>query len=1286
MRRCVQLIFITIINFIIFNLINGTTYPHAQKQDLRFYHLTTENGLSNASVHVIFQDSKGFLWFGTEGGLNRFDGYNFKTYFHNSEDTASISNDFVRSICEDDYGNLWIGTDDGGLNYFNVEQQQFVCFLNDTLDNDNTERRIFAVNNSVHGGLWIGSYGGGLHKLTFSEEVNNGNIKLSAENIRANVKFKQFKHDSNNHKSLHNNHIYGMFEDKTGILWLATDFGGRFPGALIKIISDKSGNNLDFTNYSVENTGFGSTSPMYVYSTQDGKIWVSSWGGGLNEFNLETEKFTPYKNDPKNQFSISSNNTYCMIEDIYKNFWISTYGGGINIMPFNKPYTFVNYKNDPNDQYSLSSNQIKSAIFDRSGNFWLGTLQNGIDKIRFRKQFYQNYEVKDINVIFSAGSGNIWIGSPEGLYKFDPQKGKTISIFNKKNNVRNLPDYEIITICEDKFGNLWMGTRNGYLYKYDKNKNFTNYNNAKILEYFSLYKDKNGQLWGAGSINDGEGQLFRILTDDKANYLKYDVFSENELFVTQFSQNNNEILLVEGRWGGHRELNLATGKLTEFKNVEEFMGRVENTSLCSDKKGNIWIGTKNLGLVKYNPKKQRIKKYTEKDGLPSDYITGILEDDKGNLWISTYKSLSKLDPDNEKFINYNIDDGLHDNCFSVKPDYTSVNTFTKDKNGFFYFANNKGFTYFHPDSISENKQIPPIVITELRVFNKVVKVGEKVKGSILLTKEISETKEIAFTQEQNSFSIEFAALDYTNPKKNKYAYKLEPFEKEWNYVIDRRFVNYTGLPPGEYTFKVIGTNCDGIWNKEGTSLHITIIPPWWKTTWFMIIVVLTVLTIIVSFYKIRTKAIKRQNIYLERTVNERTQEIRDKNVELQNQQQEIITQNEELIQHREEIITQKESIEKQNTELEKLSIVASETDNAVMIMDAEGNFEWVNEGFIRMNGCNLEEHIEKKGKNMLEASSNSNIKKILKKCINKKKSVIYESKAVHVSGTETWLQTTLTPIFDSDNNVIRLIAIDSDISKLKDAEEEIKGSIRYAKTIQNAILPNVDNIKEHFESFILFRPKDIVSGDFYKYTYSGGYHFVIVVDCTGHGVPGAFMSMIGNSLLNEIINEKQIYDPSEILVQLNTGVVNSLQQEHTDNKDGMDVCLCRIKKGDKTEVVFSGAKRDLIYYNKKDSKIEINKGERKSIGGPNISRNKSEFVNNKLILSEGDILYLTSDGLIDQNNKERKRFGLLHFNRVLKENAEKPLSEQNAFLGRALDDWQKDTVQRDDITVLGIKI
>ncbi len=420
-------------------------------------------------------------------------------------------------------------------------------------------------------------------------------------------------------------------------------------------------------------------------------------------------------------------------------------------------------------------------------------------------------------------------------------------------------------------------------------------------------------------------------------------------------------------------------------------------------------------------------------------------------------------------------------------------------------------------------------------------------------------------------------------------------------------------------------------------------------------------------------------------------DIKEKEQELQERNEELTASEEELKQQNEEILTQQEKLFELNRELEKLSFVADKTDNAVLIFDSKGNFEWANEGFERMFGCTLDEHIEIKGKNIFEASTSSDITAIYNKCIKTQKSVLYESKAVHTSGEETWLQTTLTPIIDGYGEVSQLVAIDSDISKIKKVEQEvrlkndqIKGSIKYAQTIQQVILPNIKNITE-FDSFIIYRAKDIVSGDFYWYTKTDDYTFVAVVDCTGHGVPGAFMSLIGSRILSEIIIRKRIYDPKQILTEMNNEVIKALRQKQTNNRDGMDVCLSRIEKNEnKMNLIFSGAKRPLFVI-KDNSKTIVLKGDRKTVGDPQVSID-AMFTNQEIVLSEGDLIYLTTDGLSDQNNYERKRFGRKKIINILEKNSHKPMSDQKRILENELDNWQLEEKQRDDIAIWGIKI
>ncbi len=441
---------------------------------------------------------------------------------------------------------------------------------------------------------------------------------------------------------------------------------------------------------------------------------------------------------------------------------------------------------------------------------------------------------------------------------------------------------------------------------------------------------------------------------------------------------------------------------------------------------------------------------------------------------------------------------------------------------------------------------------------------------------------------------------------------------------------------------------------------------------------------------------------------------------LAQQKIEILEKNEELEQQKEEILTQSEELEEINKELEKLSIVASKTDNAVMIIDADGNLEWVNEGFTRLFGYTYEQAIAKFGKKILLQSSNPEIKEKLSYCINNKKSVIYESFIKNKNNEEIWVQTTLTPILGINNKIEKIVAIDSDIRKLKEAENEIKqrneeitlqkdqlqeqnekiqiqndlikGSIRYAETIQQAILPSKSILDKYFENYIIYRPKDIVSGDFYWFSElilnDKKYLAVAVSDCTGHGVPGAFMSMIGSRLLSEIINEKKILNPAKVLKLLDENIIESLKQKESDNNDGMDISLLIFEQNSNNDynMIFAGAKSKIFIYNNVKNDLEVLKGVRKTIGGTIGKHNKITFKNEYFKINVNDIIICVTDGIIDQNNYNRKRFGSKRLKRTIQENINYPLSEQKIKLEKALDNWQKQEQQRDDITVLGLKI
>jgi PAS domain S-box-containing protein len=586
---------------------------------------------------------------------------------------------------------------------------------------------------------------------------------------------------------------------------------------------------------------------------------------------------------------------------------------------------------------------------------------------------------------------------------------------------------------------------------------------------------------------------------------------------------------------------------------------------------------------------------------------------------------------------------------------------------------------------------------------------------------------------ENTLRFEYACIFFEDELSNQYSYRLNGEPEKWSTWSSETIKEFTNLREGKYIFEVKGRNIYGI-ESTTDSFSFRILPPWYRSFWAYCLYFMLLVLLIILIVHLNIKRLKVLNTRLEKTIKERTIEIHEKNIELEQQNEEIKAQHEYLgqkniilEQKNDEIQSQADKIIEYSHELEKLSIVASEIDNAVIIMDKQGDFVWVNKGFTRLYGYSLSDYGKKFGKNIYESSSNSDIKEIIENCISSKKPVNYDSFFISDNGTKKWLKTTITPILDSDNNISKLIAIDSDISDIKEAykiietqNQQITGSIRYAQTIQQAILPTKESINKIGENFIIYKPKDIVSGDFYwlveiylktdefeklkiiksdelienstnSFQIAGfsnsQIYLLAMVDCTGHGVPGAFMSMIVNRLLNEIVVEMKIFSPAKILDNLKEKIKKALKQEESGNTDGMDINLCCLKKisETQTELIFSGAKSPLYYYQFEKRKIEILKADRITIGGAKYSVGKF-FTEQFILLNSGDYIFMFTDGIIDQPNIYRKKFGSSKLLRTLEQNINLTLEQQKLELEKSILGHIQNQEQRDDMTFIGIKI
>jgi ligand-binding sensor domain-containing protein/two-component sensor histidine kinase len=852
-----------------FILILGTLLPlntYSQLNELpdrqsgmNFEHILSDKGLSQNTIHWILQDSKGFIWFATEDGLDKYDAYNFTVYKSNPLDKNSISDNFIWTIYEDKSGTLWIGTNSCGLSKFDRQTEKFINYTynpNDTgsLSNNNVR----AVLEDCKGNLWIGTEGGGLNKFDRKEN-----------------KFTSYSHNPSDPNSLSNNVVISLYEDKSGFLWLGTEAG-------LDKFDPNTGHIINHRFNPKDRNSISNNVVFSMYEDHANRFWIGT-SNGLNLFNRGNGKFYRYFSNADISSNLDNGRINSMFEDKTGIFWVATGGG---LYQFNvKKKKFISLNQVSSRTTNLSNNNILSLYEDNSGLIWVGTAEDGIikydrERIKF-KHYTHNPDNKNsltyntVRSIYQDNSGLLWIGTlGGGLNKFDAKNNKFTHFLHQANNSYSLSNNSVSSIFRDKSGTLWVGTWGGGLNKLinsldnsSGNKFICYSHNADDLFSLSsnivqaIYEDSKGRFW----IGTGIGLN---LLDRKSG--KFYHYSNNLMDINSISDNQIQSCIKEdrngnlwvGTWNGLNKLDLSkVPNRPPFNKIvfNRYIHLADNLfslsdnrviSIYEDKDGTLWFGTYGGGLNKLpvnqqylDSKTAHFTNYSIKDGLTSNIIYCIVGDDEGNLWLSTDNGLSKFNPKTKIFRNYFESDGLQGNQFYWGASY-------KGNNGELFFGGTNGVTAFNPSSLKDNLYVPPIVLTQFQIFNKPVSIYS---GGSPLTKSITETKEIKLSYSQNVFSFEFAALDFTAPGKNQYVYMMEGFDKYWIQSGSRRFVTYTNLDPGEYLFKVNGSNNDGIWNHNGASIKIIILPPFWRTWWFIIITVITLVSLIafIIIYRVR---------------------------------------------------------------------------------------------------------------------------------------------------------------------------------------------------------------------------------------------------------------------------------------------------------------------------------------------------------------------------------------------------------------------------------------------------
>lgn len=1049
----------------------------------KFRHFAKKNGLLDNSVRTIVEDSKGFLWFGTMEGISVYDGLRF---FNITKEKGLSSNKIIK-LFEDSRKNMWAGTADGGLNKIQLLSDDSVQINSYTAEHGLSSEWIFDIYEDSKHRLWLATYNGGITILSFKDTVPVVEYLKSGFDIPSAV-------------------ILAIEGDAAGNIWCGTQDAGAFmirmsgpdsgkvktfnpensglPDHTIwDILCDRNGSiwfgtnesgtilydGKSFMTYSTKN-GFPNNQVLDVFEDAESNIWFGSFGHGLCR--LTGYNFSHYTTSD----GLPGEQVYGIREDRHGNYWLATYGGGLVYLHLanNIPH-FTSFTS----KHGLPDNNLRSVALDSRGYIWLATAEHGISRYDGKK--FINLSEKDglinnnINCIFVDSKDNVWCGTQGGISKLD-----SIGFRNMNEEKDGLINNEVQTIIEDKQGYLWFGTMGGLARM--KGKTMTTYDEVE-----GLY--------------------------DKRIY-----------------------------------------------------------ALAEDSIGNIWIGTFGGGLYKFDVSKDTLPiQVVANDAiLSSNNIYSLVFPDAKTLLVATDKGFDKLSLSASGNIiqarNYNKTDGF----IAVE---NNLNAILKDTKGDIWFGTVKGLSRY-TSSLENNSKLPPMVhITDIRLFFESIDWGTKTDS---ITPWFNLPFNLSLPYFNNHLTFRFAGISLINPSRVKYRYMLEGVDEDWSPSRSESEVVYSGLSHGEYIFKVIAENENGVWNQAPTTLSFVITPPFWRTWWFYSLCALMAGTVIYTYIKMREKKLKEEKEILERLVVERTREV---------------------VQKKEEIEEKNKTLQHAFTEI-----------------------------------THQKEVIEEKNKDILD-------------------------------------------------------------------------SITYAQRIQNAILPADKSVNEWLQDgFVLFKPRDIVSGDFYWLEQKEEKIFFSSVDCTGHGVPGAFVSIVGANGLNRSVNEFGLTEPAGILDKLTKLVEETFRRHGTDIKDGMDIALCMYNRN--TGILqFSGANNPMYLIRKKSSpQLTGNTGilkpdmETEEIVLYEITADKQPigaydfrkpFTNHEFKLCEGDTVYLSTDGFPDQfGGLKGKKFMYKSFKKVLLSLYNKPMPEQKEILNITIENWMKEgnAIQIDDISVVGMRI
>ncbi len=853
----------TVIGLVAFGLAFITSNAKAQDNNFSFDYYGLRDGLSQSFVNCIVQDKQGFIWFGTQDGLNKFDGYHFKSYKTNPKDSNTVSNNYINDLAVDEDGNLWIATENG-LNKFNPETERFTHFIHSHSGSELKQR--FTLVYVYQNVLYTASGGTGLFQIKLNDKA---------------PKLIELEFNSLFTQSI----IQCLYADKSGVLWIGTNN----KGLLKYTISEKKLQHL----FKEQKDNFYNNSIFSIQEINDSILWLGT-DNGLNIFHRNSGKLSNIKYDPGKRNGITNN----FIKEIFKDksgaFWLATYGG---LLKYNtKTGNFAKFQFSPDNRKGISGNKVNCIYEDMTGTMWVGTeaginkfdrLQNKFKLLTPRTNFGLKSHTNNVWSIYDDVANNtLYIGTDAGLTVLNRENGTnfTIKIPNKE------PQVSLSVTCIQKLTSqiLLIGTEKG-LFEYNIREHHiipykikeTWHNQLREKFILSLKIASDSTLW----IGTKEGLFSIVLSDGSADFYTnnnaINSLSNNDVRAIQEDMDGNMWL---GTFGGginkidfYKETKGITNKAYFVKFLSDLNSDISLSSnnilsIAQTKKGYLWVGTYGSGLNELNTLNGKVNRLNTFKGLSESTIYSILPESSDVLWCSTNNGLIKIKLSDSTVTSYYENDGLQSNEFNSGASF-------KSSEGEMFFGGVDGMNAFFSNQIINDTIAPNVVITALKIFNKPINVLQ----SKLLRKSISFTKEIVLSYKQNFFSFEFAALHFSAPENNEFKYMMEGIDEEWNYVGTQNQAYYTNLEPGEYTFKVLGSNSDGVWSKQPAMIKIIITPPFWKTWWFRGLFLLALVSVIFYYYKQREYRIVKQRNFLENQIKERTTTVLKQKGEIESQ-------------------------------------------------------------------------------------------------------------------------------------------------------------------------------------------------------------------------------------------------------------------------------------------------------------------------------------------------------------------------------------------------------------------